>query len=187
MLASMACSDDFGRQMHRESKRRRFFEAKSKVFLGDGLPWNWTIWKRHFSDFVPVLDVIHPLSYLHKAAKAVHESEPDVWSQYVVWMTGCWRGEVDQALAELQAWQAKLGDPDEDCDETDPRSVISTTPGYLTNNASRMNYRSSVSSCRRTRRPNRICRQSATTTHKPSSSSVSIEGLFSDASRMRFV
>ena len=70
----------------------------------------------------------------------MHESEPDAWSQYTVWMTGCWRGEVDQVLIELAAWQAELGEPDDDCDESDPRSVIATTLGYLRNNASRMNY-----------------------------------------------
>ncbi len=34
-----------GKQMAREAKRRRFFEAKARAFLGDGLPWNWSIWK----------------------------------------------------------------------------------------------------------------------------------------------
>ncbi|MCY2987286.1 MAG: hypothetical protein NTY19_05390 [Planctomycetota bacterium] len=64
VLSSMKCSRDFGRQMAREAKRRRFFEAAGKVFLGDGLPWNWTIWRERFRDFTPILDFIHRLSYL---------------------------------------------------------------------------------------------------------------------------
>ena len=45
VLASIAESKVFGKQMEREAKRRRFFEAMAKAFLGDGLPWNWSIWK----------------------------------------------------------------------------------------------------------------------------------------------
>jgi hypothetical protein len=55
VLASIAESKVFGRQMEREATRRRFFEANAKVFLGDGLPWNWSIWKNHFPDFTPIL------------------------------------------------------------------------------------------------------------------------------------
>jgi hypothetical protein len=76
VLSSLAASKDFGKQMAREAKRRRFFEAKAKAFLGDGLPWNWSIWKAHFPDFTAILDFIHVLSYLFVAAKAVHQ-DPD--------------------------------------------------------------------------------------------------------------
>jgi len=40
VVSSMCRSKEFGRQMHREAKRRRFFEANAKAFLGDGLEWN---------------------------------------------------------------------------------------------------------------------------------------------------
>jgi hypothetical protein len=71
VVSSMKCSRDFGRQMAREAKRRRFPEAAAKAFLGDGLPWNWTIWKEHFGDYTPILDFIHPLSYLFLAVQGV--------------------------------------------------------------------------------------------------------------------
>ena len=98
VLSSLAASKDFGKQMAREAKRRRFFEATAKAFLGDGLPWNWSIWKAHFPDFTAILDFIHVLSYLFVAAKAVHQDPKEAWSQYLVWMRGCSRGEVAQAL-----------------------------------------------------------------------------------------
>ena len=88
VLSSMTCSEDFGRQMAREAKRRRFYEAAAKAFLGDGLPWNWSIWKKEFRDFVPILDFIHPLSYLFVTAKTVETSAEDAWSQYLAWMRG---------------------------------------------------------------------------------------------------
>jgi hypothetical protein len=140
VLSSIAESKDFGKQMEREAKRRRFFEAKAKAFLGDGLPWNWSIWKRHFADFTPILDFIHVLSYLFLAAKAVHDASEDAWSQYLVWMRGAWQGDVAQVLEELRALQAKRGEPDGDTPESDPRKILATTINYLENNRNRMKY-----------------------------------------------
>jgi hypothetical protein len=141
VISSMQCSRVFGRQMQREARRRRFSEAASRAFLGDGLPWNWSIWKEFFHNFVPILDFIHPLSYLFLAAKAVFaSSEEDIWSQYLAWMRGCWQGEVGQVLDELRIWRDKLGPPPETAPETDPRRVIASTITYLENNQGRMKY-----------------------------------------------
>jgi len=86
VLSSVANSERFGRQMARESKQRRFYEALARAFLGDGLPWNWSIWKKCFRDFTPILDFIHGLSYLFMAAKAIQQAADDAWSQYLAWM-----------------------------------------------------------------------------------------------------
>lgn len=140
VVSSMARAPDFGRQMLREAQRRRFSEALAKAFLGDGLEWNWSIWKRHFKDFVPILDFIHVLSYLYVLAKALYPRVEDAWNQYFVWMRGCWQGEVEQVLEELHAWQIKLGDAPTDASENDPRKLLAKTLTYLGNNRSRMNY-----------------------------------------------
>jgi len=140
VVSSMACSRQFGRQMAMEAKRRRFSEAAARAFLGDGLGWNWSIWKEQFPEYIPILDFIHPLSYLHATAKAVYELDEDVWSQYLVWMRGCWQGEVDQILGELRLWREKLGLPPADVADTDPRSVVAATITYLQNNRLRMKY-----------------------------------------------
>jgi hypothetical protein len=140
VLSSMAESKDFGKQMAREAKRRRFGEARAQAFLGDGLPWNWSIWKRHFGDFTPILDFIHVLSYLFLAAKAVHEVAEDAWSQYLAWMRGAWQGEVGQVLEELRVWQAKRGAPPQDAPDHDPRKILAKTIHYLDNNGDRMKY-----------------------------------------------
>ncbi|MFO7906746.1 MAG: hypothetical protein R6U98_29085 [Pirellulaceae bacterium] len=95
--------------MASEAKRRRFFEGRARVFLGDGLPWNWTIWRERFRDFTPVLDFIHPLSHLFLVANVVHPTSPDnAWSQYGAWMRGGWRGEVGQVIDGLASWQIQL-------------------------------------------------------------------------------
>ena len=141
VLGSMAESKEFGKQMQREAKRRRFPEAAAKAFLGDGLAWNWSIWKERFSDFTPILDFIHALSYVFIAAKTVFaDSQADAWSQYLVWMRGCWQGDIDQVLDELRVWQTKLGEPAEDAMDQDPRKLLAKTINYLENNRSRMQY-----------------------------------------------
>jgi hypothetical protein len=140
VLSSLANSGEFGRQMSRESKSRRFDEATAKAFLGDGLPWNWSIWKQHFNRFTPILDFIHALSYLFLAAKALSDQPESAWEQYLVWMRGCWQGEIDQILDELSQWQTRLGEPPADATDTDPREIIRITRQYLQNNRSRMNY-----------------------------------------------
>lgn len=140
VLSSLANCDDFGRQMAAEAKCRRFPEAAARAFLGDGLPWNWSIWKRHFSDFTPILDFIHVLSYLFLAAKAVHTGAADAWEQYLVWMRGCWQGDLDQVLEELALWQSRLGEPPPEAADNDPREILRKTLQYLQHNRSRMNY-----------------------------------------------
>lgn len=140
VLSSLADPRAFGRQMQREARRRRFDEAQAKVYLGDGLPWNWSIWKTHFGDYTPILDFIHALSYLFATARAVHAAAEDAWAQYEAWMRGAWRGEIEQVLEELSAWQTRLGLPPEAAGEDDPRRVLASTIGYLTNNRRRMDY-----------------------------------------------
>lgn len=141
VLSSMANSDEFGRQMAREAQCRRFGEASAKAFLGDGLPWNWSIQKRHFSDYTPILDFVHVLSYLHLAAKAIHaEDQQQAWDQYLAWMRGSWQGDIDQVLDELSTWQAKLGEPPPKAADTDPREILRITIQYLDHNRTRMNY-----------------------------------------------
>ncbi len=140
VISSMANSEEFGRQMAREAKCRRFYEAQAKAFLGDGLPWNWTICKRHFPQFTPILDFIHVLSYLFLVARAVHPSATDAWDQYLAWMRGCWQGEIDQVLEELILWQARLGEPPPEAPDSDPREVVRKTLQYLQNNKTRMHY-----------------------------------------------
>lgn len=141
VLASMAEAKEFGKQMQREAKRRLFFDSQDKAFLGDGLPWNWSLWKERFSEFTPILDFIHALSYVFLAAKAVFPDSPaNAWSQYLVWMRGCWQGEVNQVLEELRTWQQKFGQPPADAADQDPRKILARTITYLENNHARMKY-----------------------------------------------
>lgn len=140
-LASMASSDEFGPQMEREAKRRGFFQAPFRAFLGDGLNWNWSIWKKYFPTFIPILDFIHAIQYIFSAAMAMRSSDPEGWSTYVRWITLCWQGRVDTVIEELRTACRDRGvNLEEKVSEDDPHKPLADAIRYLSNNRARMDY-----------------------------------------------
>jgi hypothetical protein len=139
VLASRACSDAFGPMVHQAAWERNFFGAARRVFLGDGLPANWTIHRRHFSRFTAVLDFVHALSYVFAAAFA-GRGPAEGAAVYRRWIQAAWSGRVAAILPELEAHSAALGPPPPGCAETDPRQLAFEAWRYLKNNAGRMRY-----------------------------------------------
>jgi hypothetical protein len=140
VISSMKNSKQFGHQMSREAKRRRFAEAERKAFVADGLTCNWTIHAKHFKDYVPILDFTHAVSYLFTASVACMGKTNDAWATYIDWMTTTWQGNVATVIEELQAHQRRIGLPPDDVGEDDPREILRRVLGYLKNNRSRMRY-----------------------------------------------
>ncbi len=140
-LSSMACSDDFGRMMKREAERRRFYDAHGRAFIGDGLNWNWSVWKKYFPTFVPILDFIHAIQYIFAAAMAMTSDETEGWSTYVRLVTRCWQGHVDSVIEEITAACLERGIPlEEKVADDDPHKPLADAIRYLTNNRTRMDY-----------------------------------------------
>ena len=140
-LSSMVDSHEFGRQMERESRQRRFFEAPARAFLGDGLPWNWSIQQTHFPEFTPILDFTHALSYIYAAAVVTHDDAATGWSRYLALALACWQGRTDEVIAVLQGWLTRQGiNADHPLAEDDPRRAVADAVRYLTNNRERMDY-----------------------------------------------
>lgn len=140
VISSMANSRDFGEQMKREAKRRKFDQALRRAFVGDGQSCNWTIQEQHFSDYVPILDFTHAVTYLFRASIACFGKGDDAWSTYTRWMTLAWRGDVSEVIAELEAHQSRLGEAPPDVADDDPRKQLRQVIGYLKNNRERMHY-----------------------------------------------
>lgn len=140
-LSSMACSDKFGPMMQREATRRRFFDAPRRAFLGDGLNWNWSIWKRHFPTFVPILDFIHAIQYLYQAALALSPDDDAGWTLYVRHVTLCWNGRIDEVIAELAKGCRDRGvDPSANIADDHPLKPVTDAVRYFGNNRRRMDY-----------------------------------------------
>jgi hypothetical protein len=140
LISSMKNSTEFGEQMAKEATRRRFGEALRKAFVGDGLSCNWSIHATHFSDYVPILDFVHAVSYLYRAATICHGKCEPGWTTYTQWMTQTWQGNIREVLSELLEHQRRIGVSPEDASEDDPREQLRQIIGYLQNNLARMKY-----------------------------------------------
>ena len=126
--------------MEAEADLRGFFKADKRAFVGDGLLYNWTIQKRHFSTFTPILDYLHAFEHVYEVASALHGKSDSAWKLYVHWITLIWQGQTADVLKEMGQEQSQRGEPPKDCEEKDPRKVLAETITYLRNNLSRMDY-----------------------------------------------
>jgi hypothetical protein len=139
VLASRKHADKFGPIVHQAAWQRNFFAATRKAFLGDGLAVNWTIQRRHFACFTPILDFVHALSYVFAAAFA-GRPQGEGEEVYKRWIQAVWSGQVATILTELEARSAALGPPPSESADSDPRELVFEALRYLKNNADRMRY-----------------------------------------------
>ena len=125
-----------------EAHRRSFDLASRKAYVCDGQAYNWTIWGEHFrsSGFVPVLDFVHLLTYVHSAAHAAGGSASGRWQRYERWLRWAWGGERAKLLDALTRASARLGEPPARATETDPRRLVASARTYVINNLGKMDY-----------------------------------------------
>jgi hypothetical protein len=129
----------FGPMVATLAWQQGFYQASRRAFVGDGSDNVWGVWRNHFSSFVPILDIIHAISYVFAAALA-GRSFATGWPCYVRWIGWVWTGDVEKVIAELAQRQAELGAPEATDGETQPRVVVSTALGYLQNHKEKMRY-----------------------------------------------
>ena len=140
-LSSMACSADFGKQMEREARRRRLHEAPRRVFIGDGLPWNWSIQSQHFKGFTQILDFIHALQYAYAAAAQWEDNDESRWQRYLQIAEALWQGKVDVLIEQLKTALSGQHVIDALAANTQTEtSAMSDAVRYFTNNRQRMDY-----------------------------------------------
>lgn len=139
VVASRQCADNFGPMVYQAAWERNFFGAGRRVFLGDGLAVNWSIQRRHFASFLPVVDFVHALSYVF-AASFAGRPQAEGAAVYARWIQAVWSGQVATILPELEERSAVLGPPPTGCAESDPRQLVFEALRYLRNNTGRMRY-----------------------------------------------
>jgi hypothetical protein len=143
-VATTAPVDQFGPMVAAEARRRNFAEAAARAFLGDGSAWIWGLHRRHFPTFVAIVDFLHALAHLFTAARAMAPETEGRWELFGAWAGACWRGRVDEVIAELRTWcdiQVGLcGGPLEQLADDDPRRAVARVLGYLEENRGRMDY-----------------------------------------------
>ena len=139
-VASLCNSDRFGQLMSAEAETRGFYSATRQAFLGDGLPYNWTIQQKHFETFTPILDFIHPIERLHELSGVLWEDAEEAWRQCSKWIELCWCGDVVEVIGLLEAEQLSREGPAGELVDEDAIGKLSETIGYLRKNVSRMDY-----------------------------------------------
>ncbi|MFO0954729.1 MAG: hypothetical protein U0835_26915 [Isosphaeraceae bacterium] len=133
-LATLEGSDDFGWQAAAAAERRGFFSAAAGAFVSDGQAYNWTLQRRHFGSFEPILDFVHAAEHVHAAARAAGIPGRD-------WVQMCWRGRVSDVLREMGARQGELTPPADPVAEPDHAwCALRRELTYLSNNQARMDY-----------------------------------------------
>ena len=140
-VASMVASRSFGPLMAAEAQSRDFYAAPRRAFVADGQAYNWSIQRGYFADFVPIVDLLHVVCYLFKAAQAV-EVETERWPLYLRWLRSCWQGQAAEVAVQMERYQETVGrpPPGEELATTDPRRLLAEALSYLRNNTERMNY-----------------------------------------------
>jgi len=138
----VATRDDihaFGRQLATAAWQRGFAGSERKAFVADGLAANWTVWRKHFSHYTPILDFVHAVMYVYAAAMAGRDF-PAGWRVYCDWAQLIWSGHVAEVIAELRRRQEEVGPPGKNEPDHSPRKIIADSLRYLSNQQSRMCY-----------------------------------------------
>jgi hypothetical protein len=138
VVATRAGQTVFGARLVAEAYGRGFHAARRKAFVADGAASNWTVHKKHFSHYTPIVDFTHAICYVYAAAMAGRTGGA-AWHDYVRWAQWLWEGAVDQLIAAVQARSEKLGRPPVG-DEISPAAIVAKALQYFKNQRSRMKY-----------------------------------------------
>jgi hypothetical protein len=138
VVATRAGQDALGPRLVAEAHARGFQAARRKAFVADGSATNWSVHKKYFSHYIPILDFTHAICYVYTAAMVGRISRA-AWDDYVRWAQWLWEGAVDKVIAAVTVRANELGRPP-DGDETSPAAIVAKTLGYLQNQRSRMKY-----------------------------------------------
>lgn len=131
----------FGEMVAEAAWARGFYAAERRAFVADGSSANWGVWERHFSNFTPIVDFIHALTYVFNAALA-GRSFTEGWTAYTVWIGQVWAGQIEPVIAALAQRQVELGPAADAEPETSPRQRVAEALSYLQNQRERMRYAS---------------------------------------------
>lgn len=139
VVATRADVHQFGELLAAAAYGRGFHAAERRAFVADGAEANWSVWRKHFSHYTPIVDFVHAISYVYAAAMAGQTADRG-WETFCDWGQKLWSGQVSAVIATLAARHREMGPPRENEPETSPRVHIAKTLTYLENQHSRMHY-----------------------------------------------
>jgi hypothetical protein len=139
VVASRQDVDAFGPLLAAAAWAMGLFGAARRAFVCDGLSENWSVQKRYFPRWTPILDFVHALTYVYAAAMA-GRTFAEGWPVYERWIKWVWGGKVSQVIKELTARQQELGPASKEDKEGSPRRVVQEALTYLKNQQDKMRY-----------------------------------------------
>ena len=143
-VASTCAGDAFGPMVAAEAERRHFRAATHRVFVGDGAAWIWKLQRQYFPGFPAIVDILHVLTPVFAAAQAAASAPAACWALFQTWAEACWQGRVAHVIEQLHALRDEAESLSKaeakSLPDTDPRTVLLQTLGYLEHNRDRMDY-----------------------------------------------
>jgi len=127
VVATRAGIEVFGQRLVAEAHARGFSAARRKAFVTDGAASNWSVHRKHFSHYTPILDFTHAVCYVYAAAMTGRPA-------YCQWAQWLWEGNTKELIAAVRARSEELGPPKEEDTETSPRKIVARTLGYIKGN-----------------------------------------------------
>ena len=108
-FATFGSRAELVRRVEKEAMARGY-PNKRTLFLADGAPTLWDIWRKHFGEATPCLDWYHLSEYLWSAGGTIHREGSKVLAKWVRARRRELRaGNVDAALAAIETARKKVG------------------------------------------------------------------------------
>ena len=142
-VATQQKIEEFGWMVSAEARKRGFYEAPRKAFVGDGGNWIDPFGALHFPepDWFQVLDFMHGMTHFYGGASAAYGKDTkEAWEFYKRLVTKAWAGEAGSVIRMLENQVKRIGKPPEDVPNSDPRKILDLTLLYVRRNAHRMDY-----------------------------------------------
>ena len=104
-IASMECSDEFGKLLYLEAVRRGVHHADTVVFVSDGAVWIWNLVADHFPDAVEIVDWYHATQHLWEVARAWYGEgkRADAWVKQN--KTRLMEDGVERVISSIKQWR----------------------------------------------------------------------------------
>jgi len=138
-VSVLGCIDEFAPVLQDALEVERLDEAPTVLWLGDGLPCNWTLADQLAPDATQILDWYHAVQKAMECGKAVlGEESPDLplWHRTVETILA--RGDAEGLIRELMDCVPLI--PKGRKGSREALESLSSAVGYFRNNAQRMRY-----------------------------------------------
>jgi hypothetical protein len=131
-VGAIESSEEFGKRIYLEAWKRGWSRAETKVFMGDGSEWIWTIANLHFPGAIQIVDLFHACQHLWDLARKLcpnQEAEQRRWMMiHQDLLDGGKIEDLVSALRTIHSPNPELADK------------VRIEAGYFENNKEQMRY-----------------------------------------------